>query len=81
MAKVSLVDKRVFKIFLQISSGLFAALSAALIFIDIPDGYRAGSGIAVLVILLVVYIAIWCWSNNLHEVSLSIDGSTVNIMN
>ena len=80
MAKVSLVDKRVFKIFLQISSGLFAALSAALIFIDIPDGYRTGSGVAVLAALLVVYIAIWCWSNNLHNVSLDIDGSTVNIM-
>lgn len=80
MAKVNLIDKRVLQLFLQVSSGLFAALSAALIFIDIPDEYRAASGIVVLVVLLLVYIAIWCWSNNLHDVSLRIDGSTVNIM-
>lgn len=80
MAKVNFLDKRIIKIFLQLSSALFAILSGILIFIDIPDGYRAYSGAAVLTAMLTIYIIIWHRSNNLNNISINIDGSTVNIV-
>lgn len=79
MAKVSFLDKRVFKQFLEISSGVFASLSAALIFIDIPEAYRIKSALIVSVLLALIYFFIWRRSNNLQDISLSIEGSTVNI--
>ncbi|MCP2515543.1 DUF6430 domain-containing protein [Achromobacter mucicolens] len=79
MAKVSFFDRRVFKKFLEISSGFFAALSGTLIFVDIADEYRVMAGAAILVLLILTYIILWARSNNLQDVSLSIEGSTVNI--
>lgn len=78
-AKVNFFDKRIFKIFLQISSAFFAILSATLIFVDIPDEFRLKSGVLVLGILIVIYVIIWRWSNNLQNISLNIEGSTVDI--
>lgn len=79
MAKVSLFDKRIFKKFLEISSGFFALLSGILIFVDIPSDYRIMAGIAILALLILTYITLWFGSNNLQDISLSIEGSTVNI--
>lgn len=79
MAKVRLTDKRVFKKFLEISSGFFALLSGILIFVDIPDDCRISAGIAILVLLLLTYLVLWRRSKNLQDISLSIEGSTVNI--
>lgn len=79
MAKVSLFDRRIVKEFLEISSGFFAALSGTLIFVDIPDEYRVMAGAAITVLLILTYLILWARSNNLQDVSLSIDGSTVNI--
>lgn len=79
MAKVSLVDKRIFKKFLEISSGFFALLSGALIFVDIPDEHRVIVGVAILTLLVLTYFILWERSNNLQDISLSIEGSTVNI--
>lgn len=79
MAKVSLFDKRILKKFLEISSGFFALLSGILIFVDIPSDYRIMAGIAILALLILTYITLWAGSNNLQDISLSIEGSTVNI--
>jgi hypothetical protein len=79
VAKVSLTDKRIFKKFLEISSGFFALLSGTLIFVDIPDEYRIMAGVAILVLLILTYLVLWGRSNNLQNISLSIEGSTVNI--
>jgi len=79
VAKVSLVDKRIFKKFLEISSGFFALLSGALIFVDIPDEHRVIVGVAILTLLVLTYFILWERSNNLQDISLSIEGSTVNI--
>lgn len=79
MAKVSLLDKKIFKTFQQISSWFFAAFSAVLIFIDIPEECRIASGIAVMMLLTLTYFGVWRWANKLHHVNLNIEGSTVNI--
>lgn len=77
--KVSLKDKRVLKILLQWSSAFFASLSGALIFFDMPHGWRAWLGLIVFGLLIIGYVAIWVWANNLNDVSVDIEGSTVNI--
>lgn len=79
MAKIKINDKLIFKIFKEKSSLLFATISAILIFIDIPNEYRIGAGIAILGLLIFIYIVIWLWSNNLCDISVNIEGSTVNI--
>lgn len=79
MAKIKITDKRVLRNFLEKTSALFATITAILIFIDIPDEYRIKTGIAILVVLIFLYIAIWRWSNNLQDISLDIEGSTVHI--
>jgi hypothetical protein len=79
VAKVSLFDRRIVKNFLGISSGFFAALSGTLIFVDIPDEHRVMTGAAILALLILTYLILWARSNNLQDVSLSIEGSTVNI--
>ena len=77
--KVSIFDKRLISIFLKLTSGLFAVLSAVLIFIDIPDNVRIGFGIAVLLILAIAYKGIWYWAVRLNDISVKIEGSVVNI--
>jgi len=79
VAKVSLFDRRIVKTFLEISSGFFAALSGTLIFVDIPEDYRVMAGAAIMVLLILTYLILWARSNNLQDVSLTIEGSTVNI--
>ena len=79
MAKVKIRDKRVVSKFLEISSALSATLSAILIFVDIPDRGRIAFGVAFIALLIAIYVVIWFRSNQLRDVSLSIDGSVVNI--
>ncbi|CZP78225.1 Uncharacterised protein [Legionella pneumophila] len=79
MAKVKIYDKHVFRSFKEKSSAIFAIITALLIFIDIPNDYRILTGLVVAVILVIVYIAIWLHSNNLQDITLNIEGSTVNI--
>lgn len=79
MMKVRLLDNRVFKIFLQITSGVSAALSTLLLFVDIPDGFKTLSLIAFGAVLSAIYIGVWLWSNQLNQVEIKIDGTSVTI--
>ncbi len=77
--KVKFLDRRIFKIFLEISAVFTGAISSALIFFDIPDDKKANAFIAFLVLHLVLYLAIWIWSNRLNHVEVNIDGTTVTV--
>lgn len=77
--KVGLLDKRVFKIFLQLTSGVSAALSTVLLFVNIPDGYKILALIAFALALFGTYLFIWIWSNRLNHVLIAIDGTSVTI--
>lgn len=77
--KVRFLDNRVFKIFLQITSVVSAALSTLLLFVDLPDGLKTLSLIAFAVVLSGIYIGVWIWSNQLNHVEIKIDGTSVTI--
>ena len=59
--KVGFLDKRVFRIFLQLTSGASAALSTVLLFVDIPDWLKIPALIAFALALFGTYFFIWTW--------------------
>lgn len=79
MAKVSIRDSRVLKVFQEKAAAFFGLLSIVLIFIDIPDDARTWAGIAVLAAAGMGYLAVWFWADNLNEISIEIEGSSVDI--
>lgn len=79
MAKVHFFDKRIFKIFLEITSGISVMLSLAVIFIDIPKAWKIPGAAIFLGLLALIYMAIWLWSNRLNHINISVEGSEVTI--
>ena len=79
MAKVSFVDKRVVRKFLETTSVVSGALSFAVIFYDIPAECKLNVGLAFLALLALIYLFIWLWSNNLNSIDISVEGSDVSI--
>lgn len=79
MAKVSIKDKRVRETFQEKAAAFFGLLSIILIFVDIPDKARIWSGLALLAAAVIGYLAVWKWADNLNEISVEIEGSTVDI--
>lgn len=77
--KVRFFDRRVFGIFLKVSSGISTGLSTALLFIDIPQKYKIWAFIAFLLTLLVIYATIWKISNSLKSVNIKIEGTNVSV--
>lgn len=79
MLKIRLADKRIFKIFLQISSMFSTALATLFLFIDIPSNCKpVGLGIF-FVTLSVIYLSVWIWANHLKQINIMIEGSNVTI--
>lgn len=79
MAKVHFFDKRIFKIFLEITSGISVVLSLVVIFIDIPKAWKVPGAAIFLGLLALIYMAIWLWSNRLNHINISVEGSEVTI--
>lgn len=79
MAKVHFFDKRIFKIFLEITSGIGVVLSLVVIFIDIPKAWKIPGATIFLGLLALIYVAIWLWSNRLNHINISVEGSEVTI--
>ena len=79
MAKVHFFDKRIFKKFLEITSGISVVLSLAVIFIDIPKAWKIPGAAIFLGLLAMIYVAIWLWSNLLNHINISVEGSEVTI--
>lgn len=79
MTKVSLFDSRVIGNFLEITSGISAALSLLVLFIDIPTASKSIYGWIFIVALALIYLAIWIWSNNLNKIDINVEGSEVTI--
>lgn len=78
--KVTLFDRNVIKKSIKIIAGVSTSLSATLLFIDIPSGYKIKAGIAFLITLTVIHVATWIRANLLREISIDIEGSSVNII-
>jgi hypothetical protein len=77
--KVSLFDKRIIKTYLEYTSAIGTILSLILIFVDIPSEMKLWLGGIFILLLIIIYFVIWMRSNNLEEVDLNIEGSTVTV--
>jgi hypothetical protein len=80
--KVKLFDKNVrnkFWIYFSVISGI---LSFVLLFNIVPEEYKdylKYFGFATFGIVIIIYLVIWYRANNLTDIDIDIDGSTVNI--
>lgn len=79
MAKVSLLDRRIFDRFLKVTSAISATLSIVVLFVDIPAECKTIYGWFFIGLLVLIYIVIWIWSNNLNNIDIKIEGSDVTI--
>lgn len=79
MTKISFFDKRIKKKFLEITSIFSGVISAVVLFVDIPADYKTTAGWVFLACLAVTYLVLWFRSNNLNDIHINIDGSTVAI--
>lgn len=77
--KVGFLDRRVFKRFLEISSGISVATATIAVFVSVPNGCRLFAFGAFVVLLALVYVGVWVRSNTLKEVELKVEGSTVEV--
>lgn len=79
MTKVKITDTRVLRKFLEKISVISMVITTIVIFVDIPTECRIKYGIAFLILLPILYIAIWYRANSLQDINLNIEGSAVNI--
>ncbi|MCV2366265.1 DUF6430 domain-containing protein [Paucibacter sp. DJ1R-11] len=77
MSKVGFLDKRIGKLFLQMTSVISGAVSLTVIFFDIPPTYKPWAALTLLGVLAFCYIGIWVWSNRLNSISINVEGSDV----
>ncbi len=79
MTKISFFDRRVIENFLKTTSGISAALSLLVLFVDIPAECKTTYGWIFIGLLILIYLVIWMWSNNLNKIDINVEGSEVTI--
>jgi hypothetical protein len=79
MTKVGFFDRRVIESFCKITWGISAALSLLVLFVDIPAESKITYGWIFIGLLILIYLAIWVWSNNLNKIDINVEGSEVTI--
>jgi len=79
MTKVGFFDRRVIENFLKTTSGISATLSLLVLFVDIPAEGKTTYGWIFIGLLILIYLAIWAWSNNLNKIDINVEGSDVTI--
>lgn len=79
MTKVNFFDRRVVENFLKITSVISTTLSLVVLFIDLPTKYKLTLGCIFIVLLGIIYLVNWIWSNNLNKIDINIEGSDVTI--
>lgn len=79
MAKVNLCDRQVFNEFKGYASLLFGFIGGVVIFVDIPANQKVAAGGICILVLIIGYLWLWHRANNLREVNLTIEGSSVII--
>ena len=79
MTKVNFFDRRVIENFLKITSAISATLSLLVLFVDIPTNNKTTFGWIFIGFLVLIYLAVWIWSNNLNKIDINVEGSEVTI--
>lgn len=80
--KVNFFEKNVRNKFWQFFSVISGIISFILLFVNIPENYKlylTYIGIFIFFFLGIIYLSIWIYANNLKNINVNIDGSTVNI--
>lgn len=80
--KVKILDKGVRNQFWVIFSVISGILSFVLLFNIVPETYKEHLkcfGYITFILLILTYLYLWCRANNLTDVKIDIEGSTVNI--
>lgn len=77
--KVRIFDKNVVRQSVKFIAGTSTAVSALLLFVDIPEKHKALSGAVFLITIAAIHVFTWLRANALRDISISIEGSTVNI--
>ena len=79
MSKVRFFDRRIVEHFLKITSAISATLSLVVLFVDIPGECKHTFGWIFLVLLVLIYLVIWIWSNRLNKIDINVEGNDVTI--
>lgn len=79
MTKVGFFDRRVIENFLKITSVISATLSLLVLFVEIPAECKTTYGWIFIGLLILIYLVIWVWSNNLNKIDINVEGSEVTI--
>jgi len=77
MRKVAFFDRMIIKRFLDILAIFATICSLVLICVDIPESKKTTFGIAMAVVLGIIYFCIFAWANKLKQIEVEIEGSTV----
>jgi len=77
--KVKIFDRQVRDSFSKIAAGVGTVLSTLLLFVSIPDDCKLYSLLGFALALFIIYLVIWWRANNLKEVAIKIDGTTVTV--
>jgi hypothetical protein len=79
MTKVGFFDRRVIENFLKFTSWTSVILSLIVLFVEIQPELKTIYGWIFIVVLIVIYLTIWIWSNNLNNIDINVEGSDVTI--
>lgn len=79
LSKVDFLDRRVFELFVKLAAAISTGISTTVLFIDIPKENKSEFGWYFLGVLLLSYLIIWIWSNNLNKIKIKVEGSPVTI--
>lgn len=75
--KVKITHKAIVDKYLTIIAILSSIATLASLFGAIPDECKFITGIAFIISLVILYIGLWIWANNLHDIKIDIEGSEV----
>lgn len=77
--KVNIFDKNLILQFKSVVSLLVGILTTILIFKDIPQKYKNYCFIAFVILLIIIYLALWIRSNTIKRIELNINNSKLEI--
>ena len=80
MIKVKLFDPRIRDLFFRITAAISMVLSLVVLFVDIPTDHKKTYGWIFVGFLVLLYLGIWIWSNNLNRIDIRVEESDVTIM-
>ena len=79
MNKVKFFDIRVRERFIKYGSAITGFIAVAVMFVDIPPEHKITYGVVLIIILSMLYVYLWFSANKIKNITLTVEGSTVNI--